>query len=206
MTKRLVPLPTPTLSESASEASGIVPPTPDLLPFNPARGMWPHHLVLNARSTWLTGDDRGFHSRHHRLHSSGDYKNPPPPGEHAGLRRVVEARAQPPVEFPPDLFETLGLALIDKAHQREEWVAAVSVDAHHAHLLVEVPADRDVVKDAVGRWKQAASHAVRDRLPGRIWASSCDPIRIRDEEHLQNVFLYILSHARKGAWVWRYDR
>ena len=55
------------------------------------------HVVTSTRGQWLPGDRRGFRSRQHRVHSSGDYRRPPPPEEHEGLRRVAEAISTGPV-------------------------------------------------------------------------------------------------------------
>lgn len=52
------------------------------------------HVVISTRSSWLPGSPRGWRSRNHKRHSSGDYKKPPPPDEHEGLREYVEKRAQ----------------------------------------------------------------------------------------------------------------
>jgi hypothetical protein len=48
------------------------------------RRCW-RHIIVNTKNTWFHGDDRAVRDRDHRIHSSGDYKNPPPEGEHAGL-------------------------------------------------------------------------------------------------------------------------
>jgi REP element-mobilizing transposase RayT len=168
-------------------------------------GTWWYHLILNARGTWLTGDPRGFRSRHHRIHSSGDYQSPPPPGEHAGLYRFVQSHARDAVRFPQDLWPALCEAILAKARNLGHRIAVMSVDDHHVHLLMAIP---DTRRDAVrisGSLKQFASHQVRDRMPGRIWASSGDPIRIVDDEHYHNALRYIGDHRLKGAWVWRDD-
>jgi hypothetical protein len=49
----------------------------------PLPGMAWRHLVIFTHNSWLPGDPRGFRSQNHKILSSGDYKNPPPPGEHA---------------------------------------------------------------------------------------------------------------------------
>ena len=126
-------------------------------------------------------------------------------GEHAGLHRAVRETARPPVAFSSDLFESIGWALLEKIDEQGHRVLAAGVDAHHAHLLVELPDDRKTVKRMMGSWKQYASHRIRDRLPGRVWANSGDPIRLYDPTHQRNVFRYILRHAEQGAWVWRYE-
>ena len=43
------------------------------------------HVILGTRCSWMHGDRRGFRDRGHRIHSSGDYKNPPPAGEYDRL-------------------------------------------------------------------------------------------------------------------------
>jgi len=163
-----------------------------------------HHIVFNTRGSWLTGDPRGFRSRNHRKHSDGDYKHPPPIGQHSGLHRAVRDNSRPEVTIPPDLFAVIGKAVLDKCGKQGHRVLALAVDARHVHLLVELPDDRKAVKRVVGSWKQKASHAVRDRMPGTIWSKSCDPIRINDREHHECAFGYILDHARQGAWVWSF--
>lgn len=88
--------------------------------------------------------------------------------------------------------------------KQEHRLLAISVDTHHVHLLVKLPNDRNAIRKIVGTWKQAASHAVRDRLPGKIWAEDCDPRPMKNREHHRNTFLYILRHAKEGAWTWDY--
>jgi len=170
----------------------------------PAPGKQWYQIVLNTHRSWLHGDSRGFRSKDHRIHSSGDYKAPPPPGEHAGLHRH-EQRFGPPVRLPQKLWPIIGETLIEKVRRQGHRLLVVSVDAMHAHLLVELPPDRKAIKRIVGLWKQAASHAVRDVLPGRVWSEDCDPQPMRDRAHQLNTFHYILSHAqRTGAWVWHF--
>jgi len=170
----------------------------------PTAGKQWHHIILNTRGSWLHGDPRGFRSRRHRKHSSGDYKSPPPTGEHAGLHRLIKSQSRAAIRLPRDLWPTIGQAIITKATSQNHRLLVLSVDVHHAHLLVELPTDRRSVKRIVGSWKQRASHAVRNRLPGEIWSKSCDPIRVRDREHQQRVYRYVLEHVEQGAWVWSY--
>ncbi|MEM9883671.1 MAG: transposase [Planctomycetota bacterium] len=120
------------------------------------------------------------------------------------MQRVIAANSRPPVSFPEDFFLVLGGALLQKAQEQQHEVLAVSVDHHHAHVLAKLPIDRSEIKRIVGTWKQHASHAVRDRLPGRVWASSGDPIRVTDRGHQLNVFNYIVRHGNQGAWVWTF--
>ncbi|MEM6458805.1 MAG: hypothetical protein AAF710_05370 [Planctomycetota bacterium] len=163
------------------------------------------HLILTARGQWLPGDPRGFRSRRHRIHSSGDYKHHPPADEHQDLFRYHKRHAAPPVTFPVPVRELLGRALQTKTKALKLQCLCLAVGPSHAHMLLRGPADFDETRKIVGRLKQAASHAVRSDLPGRIWADGGKPIPIRDREHQLRVFRYILKHENEGAWVWRFD-
>jgi hypothetical protein len=55
----------------------------------------------------------------------------------------------------------------------------------------------------LGHAKLHAYHVVREQgWTGKLWAKRCKVVRIRDREHQQNVYRYILDHRREGAWVW----
>jgi hypothetical protein len=61
------------------------------------------HVIVNTRCSWLHGDLRGFRNRKHRIHSSGDYRNPPPPEEHRVLAVAVSGEhLHALVELPDD--------------------------------------------------------------------------------------------------------
>jgi len=167
----------------------------------PTPGKAWHHIIFNTRSSWLTGDPRGFRSRNHRKHSDGDYKSPPPAGQHAGLHRMVREASRSAVKLPKQLWPVIGEAVLDKCVEQDHRVLVIAVDAMHVHLLVELPSDRKAIKQLVGSWKQKASHAVRDQLPGSIWSKSCDPILIKDRAHHVRAYRYIRDHAQQGAWV-----
>jgi len=170
----------------------------------PQEGKRWYHIIINTRGSWLPGDPRGFRSRNHRRHSDGDYKNPPPAGQHAGLHKHIRERSRPPVKLPIDLYPIVGKSILEKTESQGHHTLAIAVDVHHVHLLTELPADRKRVKQIVGSWKQRASHKVREHLPGDIWSKSCDPVEVRDRHHQQRVFHYILEHAKQGAWVWSF--
>lgn len=78
------------------------------------------------------------------------------------------------------------------------------VGGRHTHILVELPETLSEARREIGRAKQAASHAVRDAMPGRIWADGGDFRQIQDHDHARRTFKYILDHAEEGAWVWSY--
>src|SRR4051794_35542328 len=128
------------------------------------------HCILNARCSWLHGDARGFRSREHRIHSSGDYRNPPPADEHEGLRRYHQPRSDEPVKFDFEIRAILLAAFVLKLRALGYRVIAASLGEQHLHVLVLLPWDLDEVRKILGKCKQRASHAVRKQLPGNIWS------------------------------------
>lgn len=168
----------------------------------PKPGLRWWRLVLHTHGSWLHGDPRGFRSRGHRLHSSGDYKNPPPAGEHEGLHRYQKQNSRPAVRLPREVWPVVGRTMVDKCAKTARRVLAVSVGATHVHLLVELDDDYHEAQAFSGRLKQAGSHAVREVWPGRVWASGGKPIAVADRGHQVAVYHYILDHALVGDWVW----
>src|SRR2546428_13711944 len=102
----------------------------------PQEGMAWWHVIISTYNSWLPGDRRGFRSRDHKIHASGDYKTPPPPEEHAGLRRYHQQRAGEPVVIPEDCREVVGRAILAKLKKENYRVLAISVAATHSHWLV----------------------------------------------------------------------
>src|SRR5438309_7358670 len=94
------------------------------------------HIVVNTKNTWLHGDERGFRSRNHRIHSSGDYKNPPPPEEHVGLRHYHQRRASEPLDIPEELRPSLVAGFRDRFAKEGYPPLVVACDARHLHALV----------------------------------------------------------------------
>jgi len=81
-------------------------------------------------------------------------------------------------------------------------VRILAVACTHAHVLVRVGIQD--AKPVIGRAKQASSFAVRERMPGTIWAQGCHVVRIEDEHHYRWVVAYIERHQGEGAAIWRY--
>jgi len=60
-------------------------------------------------------------------------------------------------------------------------------------------------KHWIGRAKMHASMLLRDHgLPGKVWASGCRTLPIRDRAHQVNTFAYIARHSRQDAIVWTF--
>ena len=76
----------------------------------------------------------------------------------------------------------------------------LSVAATHAHGLVELPDDKKKVRLIMGECKTTSSHAVRQQLPGQVWATGGKFERIEDAGHRRNAYQYLLD--QEGAWIW----
>jgi REP element-mobilizing transposase RayT len=160
------------------------------------------HIVLGTRCSWLHGDRRGYRDRGHRTHSSGDYKNPPPEGENAGLRRYYQRRSGKPVEFDLEVRIEICRQFVSKMRSLGFRIIACAVCGEHLHALVELVSDYHDRRKVIGKCKQKASHAVREVLPGTIWAEGGEFKPIKDQSHFQNTYNYIRTKQEAGAVVW----
>ena len=156
------------------------------------------HVIVSTYGSWLPGDSRGFRSRHHKIHSSGDYKAPPPPDEHAGLR-ISNSKVEK-IILPHDLKQVVGEAIIAKLEKLTYRVNAVSVAPTHSHWLVELPEDKQEAWNVIGQAKSAASLAVRQTIPGGIWAVRGKMLRIDTRRYMLAVYRYILG--QDDSWIW----
>ena len=162
------------------------------------------HVILNTHSSWLHGDPRGFRSRDHRIHSSGDYRNPPPEGEHARLHEWMKKRAGPKVVFEEAVWQTIAEALRDRLLRLDRRILAVSMSAVHVHLLVELPDLPSVYRDECGLAKRFATEQVKGVLTGKLWAAGGTFKPIVDLDHQRRTYIYITTKQRP-AWVWDYE-
>ena len=160
------------------------------------------HVILNTRCSWLHGDERGFRSREHRIHSSGDYKHRPPITEHAGLRRYHQERSGAPVSLDREIRIIILREFVLKMRALEHDIRACSVGEEHLHAIPELPDDYKLMKREVGKCKQKASHAVRDMLPGSIWSEGGAFKELEDDGHLGNTLSYIRTKQEAGTIVW----
>ncbi|MSQ95774.1 MAG: hypothetical protein EXR98_14630 [Gemmataceae bacterium] len=170
----------------------------------PAEGMQWWHIVISTYKSWLPGDKRGFRSPDHKVHSSGDYKKPPPIAEHAALRAYHNQHSGNPVIIPADQLEAVGRAILAKLQKKKHRVLVLSIATTHSHWLVELPNDYEETKQIVGQCKSKSSHLIREIVPGRVWAAGGDFNRIKDRQHQLNVLGYILK--QKDAWIWDFRK
>jgi len=162
------------------------------------------HVVFSTHCAWLPGDERGWRSRHHKRHSSGDYKDPPPEEEHEGLRDWARRRSGRPVVLPAHVRPIIGRRIVERLAEADCACLVVSVSGLHVHALAELPLDPAEQRALIGRCKACASTAVRKDLPGKVWAGGGKFKPIADEPHHRATFGYIRGHAEEGAWVWTF--
>jgi hypothetical protein len=77
------------------------------------------------------------------------------------------------------------------------------MDAVHLHMLARF-GDRNV-RTEVGRIKKHAYHVVQgNEHTGSLWETRSQVVPVKDRRHQVNVYNYVLRHANKGAWVWKF--
>jgi len=162
------------------------------------------HVIINTISTWLHGDERGFRSRGHRIHSSGDYNHRPPKGEHARLHRYMKDRARKELHIPRECRPVVGRAIVKHLNKMGYRVLALSVGKVHAHALTELPHELRVVKLIIGDVKKTSSRTVKKRLPGSIWAGGGTYKPVLTRRHERASFGYILYEQGPDAWTWSF--
>ena len=161
-----------------------------------------YHVTLGTKNSWLPGDPRGFRSRNHKVHSSGDHRSPPPPGEHAGLYRYSQQTSGKPIILPLQEREKVACQIVASLDRHNCPLLVISVGGMHVHLLVELPNDRREVKRLLGIAKKSAAQV--SSINGGLWAKGCGLKPIRDEAHHRNAFQYIKDHEKEGAFVWTF--
>ena len=165
-------------------------------------GMLWRHVVINTHGTWLHGDERGFRSRGHRIHSSGDYRNPPPREEHADLRQYHRNHCPNEVTIPRNLRPRVGQAFRDYLLDEKYRVLCVAVGKVHAHAVVELPKDIRRVKRIIGEAKRFASCTVTSSIPGALWSAGGEFVPVTRADHLKSAYEYDLYKQGPGAWTW----
>lgn len=170
----------------------------------PETGKSWRHGIIGTHGSWLPGSPKGWRSRGHRVHSSGDYQQPPPKDEHAGLYRYVLASCPKAVTLPAPLRRVVGEAFVQELNQRGHRVLAIAIAGQHAHFLAELPIEKRAMLAHVGHAKRRSSRAVKRQLPGRVWATGGKFLVVGDEAYQRRVFDYICRHHDQGAWVWTF--
>ena len=97
------------------------------------------HLVIGSRNSWQHGDERGFRSRRHRIHSSGDYKDRPPEEEHARLHRFRLEQAADPIDFDLQTRVVICEQFVLKMRSIGIRIIACAIAERHLHALAHFP-------------------------------------------------------------------
>jgi REP element-mobilizing transposase RayT len=160
---------------------------------------------IGTYRSWLPGDERGFRSHDHGIHSSGDYKHPPPEEEHEGLREYHEAESQDSIRIPRDLRLVVATVIAEVLVVAEFRVVVVSCADKHAHIVAELPTDLKDFNRLIGRAKAKSSLAIRKRLPGRVWAHDDKHDMLRNRAYQVNAIKYVRDKQGAGAAVWCLD-
>jgi hypothetical protein len=163
------------------------------------------HIMIATHASWLHGDERGFPSRDHRIHSTGDYKNPPPKGEHRGLREYQLAQSKQPIDFDVNLSVLITEQFVLKMRSLDFRIIACATAKRHLHALAELANNYEGMKRVIGKCKQKCSHAARYLLPGRIWSAGAEYVRIKDPSHFENSYDYIRFKQEPGAIIWSHN-
>jgi len=163
------------------------------------------HVVLTTYGAWLPGDDRGFRTRHHRLHVDGDYKYPPKPGKFQGLKKSAQASLKhDAVSLTVPQRQAVGEAVREKATVCGAEIACIAVAATHTHLLIG--SDANLTRKTAGAIKRHTWFTLRNEGWNRkLWAKGGKYVPVETRSHWDNVFAYILRHESEGAYVWRWD-
>jgi REP element-mobilizing transposase RayT len=107
-----------------------------------------------------------------------------------------------PVRLTPSVRTRVGEAILVRLNELDVHVLAIAVSAEHVHLLGRFPITN--ARKLVGLAKSRASLAIRDAIPGVVFAKKCQLTATRDREHHAQTYRYILAHRDEGAWVWSY--
>ena len=168
----------------------------------PAPGKRWRHVIINTKGSWLHGDARGFRSRDHRIHSSGDYRNRPPRGEHLGLNLSEHLKSGLEVTLPHELRAIVGRAIIEHFRSEKHRLLCVAVTKVHAHALVELPDHMHCVKAIVGHAKRNSSRAIKASIPGSVWSAGGTYRPVNSASHQKSAYEYILYDQGRDAWTW----
>jgi hypothetical protein len=171
----------------------------------PARGKACWHSQFSTYCSWLPGDIRGFRSREHRIHSSGNYRAPPPVWEHRGLREYHKRRHPQPVEIPRARRLRVATAIAETLISLGHRVLTVAVAKKHAHVVSELPIREPEYHQAIGRAKSKSSRTLKDILPGAVWQRDDRHDLLRDRAYQLNAYRYVRDKQGPGAAVWCLD-
>src|SRR5437867_10159350 len=163
----------------------------------PGSAWW--HTWWGTHRSWLPGDRRGFRSHGHRIHSSGNYKNPPPKGERQGLYEYHRQRGEGATKIPRELRLIVTKEIAESLQRAGFRVMVVAVGPTHAHGVPELPIELRAYNKALGKAKCDASRKIRKALPGRIWARRDKHRMLRNPRSREDAYLYVRDDQGASA-------
>lgn len=162
--------------------------------------------MWHTYGTWLPGSPRGFRNRNHRIHSSGDYRSPPPPGEHEGLFRYNVARSKGEVVLRDSKQrDDVRDAIVGTLEQLKMRSLVVSVTRVHIHLVAELPVRKIELDTVITKLKIESSKLIKCKVNGRGWARGRTAVLIRDPKQRRAAFFYVKYKQGSSASVWHYN-
>jgi REP element-mobilizing transposase RayT len=108
------------------------------------------------------------------------------------------------VRFTNELRVVIGNSLVEYFQKVGYRILVVAVTKVHAHALVELPDNILKIRGIVGEAKRCSSRAVKDAIPGAVWAAGGTFKPIKDADHQRNAYSYILHDQGPGAWTWSF--
>jgi hypothetical protein len=170
----------------------------------PAAGKKWRHIIINSKGSWLHGDPRGFRHRGHRIHSSGNYKKPPPAGEHFKLLGYQIGKSRPEARIAWGLRRMVSVAIRKDLSAKGHRVLAIAVGKVHTHVLVELPDNILRIRAIIGDAKRVSSRAIKRYVPGSVWAAGGTYKPVKSLEHQREAYKYILYRQGPDAWTWSF--
>lgn len=158
-----------------------------------------YHVVKSGYGLWLPGDDRGHWSaawdpqigyiEPHTLH----------PGDPVRERMARERMRFPPTRLTAEMMRIVGDTIATCAARSTWRIAAASIEATHAHLLITY-SGRDIYNTAKWLADQTTKAIHRDTsFRGPVWCKGNWCSFIFDYGRWKNVRVYIEKHnLRRG--------
>lgn len=195
-----------TLRQGVAEDSAQSSVDLDRQPTCPCGFAW-WHVQVGTYCSWLPGDKRGFRSHDHAIHSSGDYKAPPPKGEHAGLRKYHKERHPEPRVIDRAYRLRVATTIAETLIAEGIVVLVISVADKHAHLVAQLPTDLKRFNQLIGGAKAKSSAVIPKSgwASPTLWAHDDNHKMLRDRAYQLNAYLYVRNRQGPTASVWCFD-
>ncbi|MEM7808161.1 MAG: hypothetical protein AAF561_08630 [Planctomycetota bacterium] len=169
--------------------------------FDPSFTRW-LHVTLTTRNSWLHGDPRGFRDKEHRLHSSGDYRNRPPAGEHASVHAFYRSRSDGvSPRFDDNQRIRVCDIVVDKLVEQRQQPVVVAVVSNHLHFLARFPDDRRATNRLIGQVKRRVTRRL-DGSESPTFSQGAGIEVISDRSHQEATLRYIRDKQGSDAAVW----